>query len=160
MTIRLALPLALLAAASPAVAKSPRDQMFPDDRSCYLRTYTRAHLADHPQQRVTRIALGPWATAPDDPRYLTLQLAVDLRGSPERFGVVAYCENEAGHLFCQLEGDAGSFTLQPRPNGALRLKVSRRGMTLEGNRDFIEISGTSGDDRMFLLPPGGADACP
>lgn len=160
MTIRLALPLTLLAAAGPVLAKSPQDQMFPSDSSCYTRTYTRAHMADHPQQRVTRIAIGPWAAGLDDPRYLPVRVAITLRGSPERFGAVAYCENEAGHLFCQLEGDAGSFTLEPRPNGALRLKVSRRGMMFEGNQDFIEISGTSGDDRVFLLPAGGADACP
>ncbi|MCB6177013.1 hypothetical protein LHP98_02570 [Rhodobacter sp. Har01] len=154
------LALAVLLAATPAVAKSPRDQMFPTDSSCYLRQYTLSHLASHPAQRVRQIALGPWAPEAGHQRYVALRVAVGLRGTAERFQGVAYCENEADHLFCQMEGDAGSFVLEPRPNGAVRMTLTRAGIGFEGNQDFVEISGTSGDDRVFLLPPVAAGACP
>lgn len=154
-TLTLALTLAL-----PVQARSPRDVMFPSDGSCYLRHYSRDHLASHPQQRVEDILIGPWAPGRDDPRYLVLKLAVSLRDRPGLFWGVAFCENTGGDLSCGLEGDAGHFTLSPEGNGALRLSVGRHGLLFEGETEMIEISGTTGDDRVFLMPAVPADSCP
>lgn len=156
------LPIVLIAAlpaSQPAHAKSPLDQIFPNDSSCYLRAYSRAHLVEHPDQRVTRIALGP-APGAGDARAMAVTVVVTLRGSRETYLATAYCENESGHLYCPMEGDAGAFTLAPAQDGAVLLKVARRGMGFEGAQDFVEISGTSGDDRTFLLPAVGGKSCP
>ena len=152
--------VALLLAASPVAAESPQDQMFGDRSACYLRKYSRMHLEDHPAQRVTKIALKRWAPERRNRRYLVLEVTLLLRRSSEQYEGIAYCENEAGHLFCQLEGDGGSFTLEPYKDGMVRLAVTRDGMRFEGSQSFIEISGRTGDDRVFLLSRVPAGACP
>lgn len=153
---RLALALTLLA--TPALAESPRAEMFPSDASCYLRHYDKAHLAKHPQQQVREIALGP-QTGSFESDVLSLTVALSLRGVPEIYSGTAYCENTGGSLSCQMEGDAGWFTLTPRKKGTVLLKVGKDGLGFEGS-NFITISGTTGDDREFLLPPVPADSCP
>ncbi len=151
--------LALTLAATPALAQSPRDTMFPGGEGCYLRNYTRAHLAGHPDQRVTEIALGPWAPGRADPRYLVLTIAVSLRGEPGLLTSAAYCENEADHLFCGLEGDAGSFVLEPP--GTVPFAFPSPATACPSKRERLHhLSGTTGDDRVFLLPPVPADSCP
>ena len=152
--------VALLVAATPVAAESPRDQMFGDPSACYARRYTRSHLDDHPAQRVMQMFLTRWAPERRNRRYLVLELTLVTRRPQDRFEGIAYCENEAGHLFCQLEGDGGSFTLEPYKDGRIQLAVTRDGMRFEGSREFIEISGRSGDDRVFLLPKAPAGACP
>lgn len=153
---RLALALSLLA--TPALGQSPRDTMFPSDASCYLRHYDKAHLASHPQQQVREIAIGP-QTGSFESDVLSLTVTLSLRGVPEIYSGTAYCENTGGGLSCQMEGDAGWFTLTPRRKGAVLMAVGKGGLVFEG-RNFIYISGTMGDDRDFLLPPVPADSCP
>ena len=153
---RLALVFGLLA--TPAFAQSPRDAIFPSDASCYLRHYSAGHLASHPQQNVAEIALGPEPATFDAP-VLGLRLALYRRGSNTRYEGRAACENTGGALSCQLEGDGGWFTLWPKADGTLRLEVGRGGLIFEA-ADFLEVSGISGDDRVFVLPRVPADSCP
>lgn len=153
---RFALALTLLA--TPALAESPRQAMFPSDGSCFLRHYDRAHLAKHPAQKVQEIALGPMS-GNFESDVLILTVVVDLIGVDERYTGTAYCDNTGGSLSCQMEGDAGWFTLTPRKKGAVLLTVGKGGLVFEGS-NFIYISGTMADDREFLLPPVPADSCP
>ena len=153
----LLLPLVL--AATPALAKSPRDAMFPADQGCYLRHYSAAHLASHPDQLVTEIALGPDAKG-TDARYLTLRLGVSLRGTSDYFLSYAYCENTGGALSCHLEGDAGWFTLEPAAKGGLLMTTGRGGIGFEGAQGMFQIGGSASDDQSFLIPPVSADSCP
>lgn len=150
-------PLVLIAA--PASAQSPRDLMFPSDATCYLRHYSAAHLASHPAQRVTQIALGP-EPGSRNPMQLTLRLAVSLRGTGEDFLSLAYCENTGGALSCQVEGDSGWFMLKPAAKGGILMTTGRRGLGFEGERDFVQIGGGASDDNSFLIPPVPADSCP
>ena len=153
---RLAIALTLLA--TPALAQSPRDTMFPSDASCYLRHYDRTHLAGHPQQRVRDIAIGP-ASGSFESDVLRLTVQIMLRDVEQIFPGTARCENSGGSLSCEMDGKAGWFTLTPRPKGAVRLDVGRGGLVLQ-DRGFIYVSGELGDDRQFLLPPVPADSCP
>lgn len=158
MTLRAVLGLqALLLAAAPALAQSPRDAIFGAGSGCYLRDYSASHLADHPAQQVDIIAIGP---AGADERMTIVKVGILLRDRGGDFTAMAYCENEADHLYCLMEGDAGAFTLTPAAKGAVKLSVARRGMLFEGAVGFAELSGTAGDDRVFLIPPVPADACP
>jgi hypothetical protein len=149
----------LLLIATPALAQSPRDLMFPSDATCYLRHYGAAHLASHPAQLVTDIALGP-----DQPSWnaqeLTLRLGVSLRGTSDYFLSYAYCENTGGALSCHLEGDAGWFTLEPAAKGGLLMTTGRGGIGFEGAGGMFQIGGSASDDESFLIPPVPADSCP
>ncbi len=149
----------LLLIATPALAQSPRDTMFPSDATCYLRHYTAAHLASHPAQRVTDIALGPDQPSLN-PQELTLRLGVSLRGTSDYFLSYAYCENTGGALSCHLEGDAGWFTLEPAANGGLLMTTGRGGIGFEGAEGMFQIGGSASDDNSFLIPPVPADSCP
>ena len=159
--MRPSLPLCLLALpllASPALAESPRDALFPSDGSCYLRHYDNAHLAKHPDQLVKDIAIGP------DPagfrsNPMVLRLTVSLRGQSELFLAYAYCENTGGALSCGLEGDAGWFQITKGAKGA-KIRVGRDGLGFEGASGFVTLGGGQSDDAVFVLPPVPADSCP
>lgn len=157
-----ALSLSLCLAALPALplaAQSPRDAMFPTDASCYLRQYSRQHMADHPDQLVTQIAVGPEQGA-FEADVLILKVAVYLRGSDERFLASAYCDNTGGTLSCGLEGDGGWFQMKPAKGGAVMLMVGRDPLGFEGARGFVTFGGGVSDDERFLIPRVPADACP
>ena len=127
-----------------------------DANTCYLRQYSADHLKSHPTQQVTVIALS---FASDGGDQVTLDLYVKLRPGRIQAMGTAYCDQDGEGLDCFMEGDAGRFSLTGAANGALRLSVALRGISFETDADFITISGTSGDDRVFLLPPLGRSAC-
>jgi hypothetical protein len=123
--------------------------------TCYLRRYTVDHLQSHPQQRVSAIGLVLYPGG--DQTLATLYVRI----RPDQVQAMgsAYCDQDGEGQDCLMEGDAGRFSLTGAKNGALRLSVAPRGISLEGMRDFITLSGTSGDDRVFLLPPLGDADC-
>lgn len=149
-----ALFLAVLA--GPALAQSPTDLMFPSDARCYARKYTADHLARHPEQRVTGMALRPdrQAAAP----LLGLWLTVTLRGAPGgTFEALAACENIEHTLYCTMEGDAGAFSIEPDKGKAVLVTTGSRGIGLENEAGFVTLERDRGDDRSFLLRP---EPCP
>jgi hypothetical protein len=151
--VTLAMCLAL-----PVAAKSPRDQMFPAESWCYARSYSKAHLAEHPVQQVTDIALTPDRGTDSDP-MLRLVLKLKLRGLDEVFEAVSYCENEGGDtLYCAVEGDGGGFAVTPAKGGAVLMTVSSYGVGIEGATGFVALERNRGDDRSFLMPM--VEVCP
>jgi hypothetical protein len=144
--------------ALPALAQGLRGDLFPSDGACYLRFYGDAHMASHPDQRVTEIAIGPDA-AQTTVAALAVRLQVQTRDSDDFYTGIAYCTDAGSRLECGIEGDSGGFTLQLRAD-ALQLNVGDGGIFLEGPSDVLAISGTTGDDRTFRLPPVPADSCP
>lgn len=149
------LALAGLLAAPAAFAKSAREQMFPTESSCYARAYSDTHLARNPVQRVTDIALTPDPGTQSDP-LLRLWLKVRMRGSTEVLEALSYCEaNGATVLYCEMEGDAGGFSIRPARDGAVLVTVGSLGIGLEGSQGFVTLEHNRGDDRSFLLAPTG-----
>ena len=143
----------MLLAAATAGAQSPQDQMFPGPDSCYGRSYSADHLAKHPAQRVTQIAISPdFAIAAP---VLGVHLTLSLRGVPGgAFEAYAACENEGGHtLYCGMEGDAGGFQITPAKKGGILITVSSLGMGFENDAGFATLDRDTGDDRSFLLQP-------
>ncbi|WP_333814906.1 hypothetical protein [Tabrizicola sp.] len=140
-------------AATAAGAQSPQDQMFPGPDSCYARDYGKDHLAEHPAQRVTRIAISPDFDIAQP--FLGVHLTLRLRGVPGgEFEAYGSCENEGGDtLYCTMEGDAGAFAITPAKGGAILIKVSSRGMGFENDAGFATLERNTGDDRSFLLRP-------
>jgi hypothetical protein len=117
---------------------------------CYVRAYSDNHLARHPQQTVTHIALSPAAFAPEPPMR-GLDVHVMVRGNDEQFSGAGYCDVEPDRLICGMEGDAGSFVLTGEKPGQVRLTVGAWGMSFEGESGFVTLEGDRGDDRVFLL---------
>jgi hypothetical protein len=154
--MRRILPLLLLA--TPALAESPRQALFPSDGSCYLRHYTVDHLASHPDQLVKEITIGP-EPGSMEADVLVLRVNVDLRGQPGLLRAYAYCENHRDWLICGLEGDAGRFQLQRTAKGA-KLEVFRGGLGFEGADGYVLLGGGRSDDNSFVLPKVPADSCP
>lgn len=146
-----------LSLATAALAQSPQDRMFPRPDSCYARSYTAQHLAEHPAQRVTAIAIRPDAGAALP--FLGVQLDLSLRGTPGgAVAALASCENEGSDtLYCTMEGDAGGFQITTAKGGAILITVSSLGMSFETDTDFVTLAHDAGDDRSFLLKPA---ACP
>lgn len=137
----------------PLAADTPREAMFPGDRSCYARAYSADHLARHPDQQATSIALTPEAGMAGDP-LLQVWVTATVRDWPgEALTALAYCEAAGTALSCGLEGDAGSFSLAPDREGTVLLTVARGGMGFEGARGFVTFAPNRGDDRSFRLRP-------
>lgn len=142
----------------PLLAQTGATAMFPPEAACFQRQYDAAHLAKHPQQQVVDIALTP-AEGQVVSTSLVVDIAVTLRGTGAHYIGSAYCEPDGTGLSCGMEGDAGAFNLSLRKGGALLLAVSPLGMSFENEQDFLTISGTSGDDRAFLMQPVAAADC-
>ncbi len=142
----------------PLFAQTGATAMFPPEASCFHRQYDTAHLAKHPQQFVSDIALTP-AEGQEVSTSLVVDISIKLRGVSDSYIGSAYCEPDALGLSCGMKGDAGAFTLVLRDGGALLLKVDPRGMSFEGDQTFLTLSGTTGDDRAFLLQPVAAADC-
>jgi hypothetical protein len=145
--------LALLALASlPLAAQSPRDLIFPTGLTCYARDYDLAHLARHPVQQVTSIALTPAPRSSGEPLF-PLWVIVTHRDQSGKLEARASCENIEDRLYCGMEGDAGAFSIAPARNGSVLLTVSSLGMSFEGETGFVTLRADRGDDRSFLLHP-------
>lgn len=153
MVSRAAACAAIFILAAPALAQSPQDRMFPDAATCYARSYSAAHLAQHPAQRVTAMRLSPDFQIADP--LLVLHVELRLRGTPGGdFEGYGYCENNgADTLYCGMEGDAGGFTVTPAKGGAVLVTVSSVGMSFENDAGFVTLEKAKGDDRAFLLRP-------
>ena len=142
----------------PLYAQTGATAMFPPEASCFQHHYDAAHLAKHPQQKITDIALTP-AEGQEVSTSLVIDISVKLRGISDSYIGSAYCEPDSVGLSCGMEGDAGAFSLALRDGGALLLQVDSGGMSFEGERDFLTLSGSSGDDRAFLMYPVAAADC-
>lgn len=143
----------LILSALPAMAENAMRGIFPDEASCYGRSYSPDHLKSHPDQRVTAMAVSPDFSMADP--MVGLWFAASLRGVPGGdFEAYAYCENGGpDQLLCGMEGDAGSFSISPAKNGTILIEVGRSGIGLESDTGFITLDSHQGDDRSFILQP-------
>jgi len=151
-----------LAAAVPtlAVARNVYDSHFAGagNHACFVRSYDNDHLAKHPQQQVTQIGVMISPLGGDSAEPM-LDVFVAFRGTGFEYHGLGYCRRVGDALACQMEGDAGSFTLTGQKNHKILLTVGRDDLSFEGETDFRTLSGSSGDDRSFLLPSLPADLC-
>lgn len=159
---RLAVLALALSLAAPAAAESLLDSHFgdraPASGGCFLRDYSRDHLAAHPDQLTRRIGLriSPLSA---EPGFTLLDVFVTLRGRDEEYHGLAYCTEVGDRLECLMEGDAGGFALSGAKRGAVRLEVDAAGLSFEGQSDFVTLDGRGGDDRVFLIPNVDTDLC-
>jgi len=148
----------LLVTTLPLQAQSLGDRLFERGGECFRRVYSNDHLKSHPDQNVAEIAIGADVHGMQVSNGFDLLIVtVRLRNSNEVYSAVGYCDRRGENVACRMEGDAGGFGMRDAPNGQVRLIVGRDGMSFEGARNFITFHPDRGDDRVFLLPPGG---CP
>ena len=142
-----------MSSATPILADTAIQKLFPQKSGCYARSYSAEHLAAHPAQAVTDIIVLAEAEVADP--MLGLWVRLNLRGVPGgEFEALAYCETSRTQgLDCGLEGDAGSFSVTPAKNGAILIEVGRYGMSFENDGGYVTLDRNQGDDRSFLLQP-------
>ncbi|MEQ1716122.1 MAG: hypothetical protein ABL907_09085 [Hyphomicrobium sp.] len=130
---------------------------------CYARSYTAEHLKAHPEQKVRKIELDMDRTnaagKPMTEEAMELGFGVQLKTSPEWYTNVAICKSAGAEIQCFLEGDGGRFRLTAAEDGALKLETGDYGIAMEGTKDFIDLPGDKGDDRVFLLYPAPQSEC-
>jgi hypothetical protein len=120
--------------------------------TCYSRAYSDAHLASHPQQKVGALALV-FSDYQAGPPIKVYDLRLRLKDEEETWDGAAYCERSGAVWSCGMEADAGGFVIESRDGGAILIRISQRGVSFEREDGFLTLSGTSGDDREFLLRP-------
>jgi hypothetical protein len=148
-----AFPPLLIFLAGPAMSASPWEAMFEASGGCYQRVYSTAHLAAHPEQRMTEMTVAASPQIPANP-WPAVTLTVTLRGPSGGLAeAVAWCENIEDSLFCGMEGDAGTFSITKAKGGAILVSVGREGMSFETETGFVTLEARRGDDRSFLVPP-------
>ena len=130
-------------------------------KPCYGRTYDGAHLKSHPTQKVRRIEIDMDRMDANErvntAERFELGIAVMTTNSSEWYGNAAICKAGSNSAECFLDGDGGKFKLTASKDGAVRLETGDYGIGFEGEKDYIALSGTNGDDRVFLLKPGRAE---
>ena len=155
--IALLIPVHALAADA-APPASFFDQWFANAQGgtpCYGRSFDDAHLNAHTKQLVRRIEIDMTKSnasgIANTAERFELGFGLMLAKSAEWYGQAAICKSSEASADCFLEGDGGRFKLTPMPDGALKLETGDYGIALEGASDTIALSGSDGDDRVFLL---------
>jgi hypothetical protein len=167
--LAVALLLAATALPLPASAQS-RPPLFTADReACFGRVYDRAHLASHPQQKVTSVhilrSLGERPEAenwrPDQREQIINTFREDGRTNVSAF--VNFRDRKAtfyNTLGCEKEGKDGAFCAIDCDGGSFRLTRESVNAVLLNNNGFVLIGGC-GDDveegKEVFFSPGKDD---
>lgn len=126
--------------------------------ACYSRDYDAAHLAAHPRQTVTHFHVGDagaeWR-AVQPPGRITIAFGFRVTGKPDLYSGVASCAPAGNAVSCEIEGDGGSFTVEPDGDD-MRVVASR--IEVEGERDFSPDLAQA-DNRVMVLHPAASAAC-
>ncbi len=119
---------------------------------CWERTYDRDHLAQHPEQQVTRFEIGREPPGmPSSPGDILMELRLRVRGESEELVAIGYCEPDGDRFRCGLEGDAGLYDIEAQGPDSVLVTVGERPMVFTGNFADHELRADAGDDRSFLL---------
>lgn len=125
--------------------------------ACFVRRYTKAHLASHPHQNVT--AMLAYVSKQDgaDP-YYSVNLEVNFRQLKKPFQVSGSCsENaETGALGCGVECDGGSLSLRVKNEQSVLIDIpeSVRLFDPSASDEFADLpkgARFGSDDRLFRL---------
>jgi hypothetical protein len=152
----------LLAGCPGAPARSPAPglvERLTASGACYSRVYDAAHLSAHPRQTVTRFFLGDpgdaWR-ATQSPGHFNVAFGFQIVDRQDIYAGVGICEPSGTGASCDVEGDGGSFTIEPTGED-LRIVAAR--IQVEGPSDFSPDLAFA-DNRVMLLRRGQARECP
>jgi hypothetical protein len=140
-------------------------------QSCFVRKYDAAHLASHPDQLVTSMALaldpsGPVARGiPATKIPFDFKLAITKRGDNNLYVQEGYVGNDDGEFRGVVECDGGGFTLRKSQTGVfLSIESIRMAIVPDpcGESDRINNSTDikrGRDDHIFRLESAPAQVC-
>jgi hypothetical protein len=138
------LPGAAFAGGSDLVKLFGRDPGSSAAHACFIRRYTKAHLASHPDQNVTTMLAFVSKQEGNDP-YYGISLQVNFRQLGKPFQVSGGCsQNEQGALGCGVECDGGS----------LGVRVKNAQSILVDIPQSVRIFDPSASDEFADLPKG------
>ena len=153
----LALAAAGLMATAPAEAATILD-LFSRSGACFARTYTPAHLRQHPRQTIrffyVREPGAEWR-ATQSPGHFNLAFGLRLVGHRDTYSGMAICTPNGSGAQCDVEGDGGAFTMS---QSGPRLRIAFSRLELEGPHDFT--GPVTDDNRVVLLSRAAAAVCP
>jgi hypothetical protein len=159
------------AAEEPSILAKLTDILAPEpgQQVCYVRAYDKAHLAQHPRQRVTRMAFLLRAAgyefdkaAPparlEERVYYQFALSLKRRGERQTLTTAGGCSGGKG-ISCAVDCDGGGVTLEQ--NGAsLLVRIMEHGIKMEGDCDGKAVWVKPGaDDKVFRIEKAAPEAC-
>jgi len=164
--------LALQAGAGVAAAQSDVVRIFGRDpgngaaHACFVRRYTKAHLASHPDQNVT--AMTAFVSRQDGPDgYYAISMQVKFRQLNKPFHVSGSCsESEDGRqaLGCGVECDGGSLSVRVKNETSILVEIpdSVRLFDPSATEEFADLpkgARFGSDDKLFRLDRGELRDC-
>lgn len=119
--------------------------------ACFIRRYTKAHLASHPGQNVTTM-LAFVSKQEGQDSYYGVNLQVNFRRLNKPFQVSGSCSSntETGALGCGVECDGGSLSVRVKNEDSILVDIP----------DSVRLFDPSASDEIADLPKGarfGAD---
>ncbi|MDF1871318.1 hypothetical protein [Vannielia sp.] len=153
-----------LAATSPVFAQTLDEILAPrpDTAACWHRTYSDAHLAKHPQQKVTAVDfyLDYYEMDHDEAGKGSYSFSIDFTTRERKGGAGGLCQQGAqGKVTCGGDCDSGALTIRNSgTKGSLLVELLSGGMTLtDCEEDAPYYMSAEPDDKVFLVHPV---ACP
>lgn len=152
-----AVPLASHAGGSSDVIKIfGRDPGSDAAHACFVRRYTKAHLASHPDQNVTTMIAYVGKQEGADP-YYSVALQVSFRQLNKPFQVSGNCsQNEEGALSCGVECDGGSLSVRVKNEQSILVDIPESVRLFdpsagEESADLPKGARFGSDDKLFRL---------
>ena len=170
-TVNLAVFLtASLAPAVPASARPLERELPPKRAACWERSYDAAHLATHPQQKVSRIRLvhlpDDWKAEPSRGFFVVLYINLRQRAkatSDFDYQLSGFCKPRGQGVQCVPEWEAGSWRIERGPQGTLDIRnagivANPNPYDAEESADHAVAIPARPDDGIWRLTPA-SDAC-
>ena len=150
------LPGAAFAGGSDLVKLFGRDPGSSAAHACFIRKYTKAHLASHPDQNVTTMLAFVSKQEGNDP-YYSISLQVNFRQLGKPSQVSGGCsQNEKGALGCGVECDGGSLGVRVKNAQSILVDIpqSVRLFDPSASDEFADLpkgARFGSDDKLFRL---------
>lgn len=130
--------------------------------ACWSRAYDAAHLASHPEQKVSQVALGLTFSAADADNRDRQQFALSASLWDGSHGTaIGECRAGDGAMICGVECDGGGIVVTSRGESVL-VDLEQSGfirLASECGADEGFVLEAGADDRQFLLHQLPADQC-
>lgn len=164
--------LALQVGAGVAAAQSDVVRIFGRDPgqgpayACFIRSYTKAHLASHPDQNVT--AMMAFVSRQDGPDgYYATSLQVNFRQLIKPFQVSGSCSESSDgkhSLSCGVECDGGSLSVRVKNEQSILVDIpeSVRIFDPSASDEFADLPKRArfgSDDKLFRLDRAALSDC-
>ena len=124
--------------------------------ACFIRKYTKAHLASHPDQNVTTmLAYVSKQEGPD--AYYGVNLQVNFRQMNKPFQVAGSCnQNEKGALACGIDCDGGILSVRVKNEESILVDIPQSVRLFDPSAsdesaDLPKGARFGSDDKLFRL---------